>query len=151
MASPHPNLGAIAWTFSTSLCTGSLLFCVLVSWFDSGFLFIRQSTLLCTQCLRALVSGSHCSVLCSAEVCKKLGFLGDEWLFPLGSTADTWLASVFLSVHSALVVDNGIVTGFAGYDAPRAVFPSTAAGALQCLHFTLYSLSLSARPRFSAS
>ena len=52
---------------------------------------------------------------------------------------------------AALVVDNGIMAGFAGYDAPRAVFPSTAAGARQCLHFTLYSLLLSAGPRFSAS
>ena len=119
--------------FLRALCTGSLLFCVLVFRFDSGFLFIHQSTLLCTLCLRGLVSSSHCSVLCSAEVYKKLRFWGDDGLFPLGSTADTWLASVFLSVHSwhisdeavaALLVDSGMMAGFAGYDAPlHAVFP----------------------------
>ena len=153
---PSPHLG----------CHRVDIFCELsvlpvsVSWFDSGFLFKRQSTWPCTLCLRALVSSSHCSVLCSAEVYKKLGFVGDEGLLPLGSTADTQLASLFLSLHSwyisdeavaALFVDNGIVAGFAGYDAPRAVFPSTAAAAWQCLHFTLYSLLLSGRPRFSAA
>ena len=147
---PSPNLGChrvdiiyepsvLAVSCSVSWCPGSTA--------DSCSYVSLRCSVHCVY--HALVSSSHCSVLCSAEVFKKLGFWGDEGLFPLGSTADTRLASVFLSLHSwytsdeavaALVVDNGIIAGFAGYDAPRAVFPSTAAGAWQCLHFTLYSL-----------
>ena len=51
---------------------------------------------------------------------------------------------------AALVVDNGGMAGFAGYDAPRAV-PSTVACARLFPHIVLCSLCSSAGPRSSAS
>ena len=54
--------------------------------------------------------------------------------------ATTGARGPFRSVHAALVVDNGGMAGFGGYDAPRAV-----------LAFHSGVLLLSAGPRFSAS
>ena len=61
-----------------------------------------------------------------------------------------WFPAFAREEVAALVVDNGGMPGFAGYDAPRAV-PSTVACARLFPHIMLCSLYFSAGPRSSAS